>query len=171
MKPINRKQFKQIIDSANDKVVRNEIINDYISRATPRLNHRLLSATHRQEILTIISKFVTRNKMSTNCLYKIYLLADFPIEVVNQYEMRGSQCFRKSNFRSKPKAPVKQARASRRPSIYGWHGEVVPRSFLDKLSTPIRNQYDYDRMREKELGMSKEEYYSRQGWDIFNKRK
>jgi hypothetical protein len=170
MKPMNRKQFKKIIDSADSNEVRNEIIKDFITRAAPKLNHRLLNATNRQEILHVISKFQVKNKMSTNCLYKVYLLAEFPVELVNQYEMRGSQCFHKSTLRKRPGKVITQVKSKRRESIYGWHGEVVPRTFLDKLSTPIKTQYDYDRMREKEVGMSKEEYFRRQGMDIFRTR-
>jgi hypothetical protein len=42
--------------------------------------------------------------------------------------------------------------------IYGWDNSLVPARYLNKLSIPIRNQADYDRMKEKEFGMTKEQY-------------
>jgi hypothetical protein len=42
--------------------------------------------------------------------------------------------------------------------IYGWDNSIVPVRYLNKLSTTIRNQSDYDRMKEQEFGMTKIEY-------------
>lgn len=42
--------------------------------------------------------------------------------------------------------------------IYGWDNSIVLAKYLNKLSTPIKNQRDYDRMKEKEFGMTKEQY-------------
>ena len=52
----------------------------------------------------------------------------------------------------------KRKSKTKRERIYGWDNSIVLAKYLNKLSTPIRNQHDYDQMKEKEFSMTKLEY-------------
>lgn len=172
--PVKMKVFKKLVDSLTNQNDRAELISDFVLKATPKLSSRILDARLKTDITWAISEFKKsyfietpgRNKktLPTHLIYRIYLLSEFPIDIVNQYVMRGNQCFRHKLLRGDSQH-VKKTRtvykAKRRPSIYGWNGDLVPRTYLDKLSTPIRNQNDYDRMKQKELGMTYDEYLKR----------
>jgi hypothetical protein len=154
MKPMAVKQFTGILGKANDKEVRNQVIQDLIALATPKLNHRLLDIRNKQAIQWAISEFIKKQRLNSKYAYRIYLLAEFPVELVNEYHIAGTHTYRKS-VKCKPR---QRQYAPRLPSIYGWDGSLVPRSYLNKLSIPIRTQADYDRMRQREMGFDKSHY-------------
>jgi hypothetical protein len=157
MKPMPVKQFKGILDRTNDTGVRNQVIQELIDQATPKLNHRLLDIRNRQQIQWAISEFKKKQRLGSRYAYRIYLLAEFSVELVNQYHIEGTKIYRKSTKR-RNEPPRKKQYTPRRPSIYGWDGSLVPRSYLDKLSVKIYSQADYDRMREKEMGFDKSHF-------------
>jgi hypothetical protein len=169
--PLKQKQFKLIYDKMS-RSERREMIDLLINEAKPKLNHRLLDARNRTDILWAISCHMEKQKnaISSVLAYRIYLLSEFPVEVVNQYVMRGNQCYRHKLLRKNPQKPKTKSVKQRRQSIYGWSGELMPRTFLDKLSTPIKTQNDYDRMMERQLGYGRDEYAKRNRQGIyFNK--
>lgn len=157
MKPMKQKQFRGIIDSSNDKLVRNQVIQELIDKATPKLSNRLLDVRNKQSIQWAISQFAKKKRLGSMYVYRIYLLAEFPVELVNQYHIEGTKAYRKSTKR-RQEPPRQKQYAPRRPSIYGWDGSLVPRSYLDKLSVKIYSQADYDRMREREMGFDKSHF-------------
>jgi hypothetical protein len=160
--PLRQKQFKSIYDKL-PREDRRVFVDLLVEQATPKLNHRLLDARNRTDILWAITCHLEKEKnaVSSVLAYRIYLLAEFPVELVNQYIMRGNQCYRHKLLRGKPQKAKTKSVKNRRQSIYGWSGELMPRSYLDKLSTPIHTQSDYDRMMERQLGYSQEEYAKR----------
>lgn len=160
MRVMKPKKFKQILDSSDTQEIRNQVITELIEQAMNKINCDTLDKTNRYEILEAISYFVKKNKLSSNRAYKIFLLAEYGVELVNKYEMRGTQCIPR-HYLNKHKQPQTRERVvvKRRARIYDWTGCVVPRSYLDRLKhTKINTQTDYDRMRERETGMSKETY-------------
>lgn len=169
--PLTHKQLKQIYDKMT-RQDRREFINLLIEQATPKLNHRLLDARNRTDILWAITCHLEKQKnaISSVLAYRIYLLSEFPVEVVNQYIMRGNQCYRHKLLRQQPKPARTRATQQRRQSIYGWSGELMPRSYLNKLSSPINTQRDYDRMMEKQLGYTQEEYNKRNRIGVYYSR-
>jgi len=163
--PLTQKQLKLITDKMN-RSDRRELVDLFIKSATQKLNHRLLDARNRSSILWAISCHLakTTSCISSVLIYRIYLLSEYSVEVVNQYIMRGNQCYRHRITRDKPRT---RNTTRRRSSIYGWSGEVMPRTYLDKLSTPIKTQRDYDRMMEKTMGYDQTEYRRRNKIGIY----
>lgn len=156
MNIIKRKKFKDILDSSESKTVRNQVIHMLIDQAQEHIDNPKLDRMNRYEILEAISYFKTKNTLSSNRAYKIFLLAEYGIDLVNTYEMRGSHCIPRHYLSKKnPSKPRQQIKPKRRPSVYSWTGMLLPRSYLDKLSTPIHNQSDYDRYQERITGMTK----------------
>lgn len=167
-KPLTQKQFKCIYDKM-ERIDRREMIDLLIQQATTKINHRLLDARNRTDILWAITCHLEKQKtaISSVLAYRIYLLSEFSVELVNQYIMRGNQCYRHKLLRKQPKSPRTKSTANRRQSIYGWSGDLMPRSYLDKLSTPIKTQTDYDRMMERQLGYNREEYLKRNRQGVY----
>jgi hypothetical protein len=160
--PLRQKQFKSIYDRLTRQEKR-DLVDLLVNQATPKLNHRLIDARNRTDILWAITCHLEKqtNAVSSVLAYRIYLLGEFPVELVNQYIMRGNQCYRHNLLRDKPRKARTKSTPKRRESIYGWSGELMPRTYLDKLSTPIHTQGDYDRMMEKQLGYAHDEYLKR----------
>lgn len=158
MKPISKQEFKKLY-SKQSVPVKQQITEAFILQAQPKLNHRLLDARNRQEILTAVSTYViNKQPLGYHQVYKIYLLSDFTIELVNSYVMQGTQCYYKKMLRARHRKPTQRVIAKRRASIKSWSGETIPRRVLDKLSVPIANQRDYDRYQQQITGMSREKY-------------
>jgi hypothetical protein len=156
-----RKEFTAILDSC-DQVLRNQVIEAYITDAWPHIDNPGLDKTNRHEILEAISVYRRRQRLSATRAYKIFLLAEYGVNLVNTYELRGSHCRPRHYLTKKPQTrPRKRVIAKRRPSIRDWRGNTLPRTYLDKLSVKIHNQSDYDRYQERIMGMSRDDFQDR----------
>ena len=158
MQVTKRKKFTEILDSC-DRALRQEVIEAYITDAWTHIDNPKLDATNRREILIAISVYRKRQRLNSSKVYKIFLLAEYGVDLVNTYELRGSHCRPRHYVTNKSQTqPRQRVVAKRRPTIKDWRGYTLPRTYLDKLSTPIHNQTDYDRYQERILGMSRDDF-------------
>jgi hypothetical protein len=153
-----KKKFTAILDSC-DQATRQQVIEAFITDAWRHIDNPKLDATNRREILIAISVYRKCLRLNSSKAYKIFLLAEYGVDLVNTYELRGSHCRPRHYATKKPQSqPRQRAVAKRRPTIKDWRGYTLPRTYLDKLSVEIHNQSDYDRYQERIMGMSWETF-------------
>lgn len=106
----------------------------------------------KQEMRMLISQVVANKKhFSAKKLFKMYVVGCFPVQEIQHWNMTGSQCWRQKRVH-KDNSSVGR---TRRSSIRGWSGEVIPRAWLDKHLPDINTQAEYDRHMAKKLGYDK----------------
>ena len=140
MKPTKKQILKQL-KNTNQKE-KHELVCILLPTALTALHTR--SCDYIPGISETIGKIKMRaihgHKLSSKDVFKVILVSEYPPSEVNHWRIVGSQLWRDRSNRVPQKIQSK-----RRPSIRGWHGEVIPRTWLDKHLPDIRNQRDYDR--------------------------
>jgi hypothetical protein len=109
----------------------------------------------KHEMRTLISQ-VAANKKSFGGkkLFKMYVVGCYPVQEIQHWNMTGSQCWRQK----RPHKNNSRCGIQRRPSIRGWSGDIIARSWLDKHLPHVNTQAEYDRHLTKKLGKDKLEY-------------
>jgi len=140
MKP-NKKFILKQLKNTNQKQ-KNELVCVLLPTALTALHNNSLS--YNPEISKTIGKIKLRaihgHRLSSKDVFKVLLVSDYPASEVNHWRMSGS-----SLWRDKTNRVPKQITHRRRPSIRGYHGDVIPRTWLDKHLPHVRSQRDYDR--------------------------
>lgn len=140
MKP-NKKHILNQLKNTSQKQ-KNDLICELLPTALTALNnnsehyHPGISAT----IGKIKRRAIAGQKLSSKDVFKVLLVSDYPASEVNHWRITGSQL-----WRDKTNRVPQRITSRRRPSIRGYHGEIIPRTWLDKHLPHIRNQRDYDR--------------------------
>ena len=140
MKP-NVKYVLNQLNNTNQKQ-KNELVCELLPTALAALHNN--SDRYNPEISRAIGKIKMRaihgHRLSKKDVFKVLLVSDYPPSEVNHWRITGNKLWRDPSNRV-----PKQFTKKRRPSIRGYHGDVIPRTWLDKHLPDIRNQRDYDR--------------------------
>ena len=149
---IQKKKWRKMI-CALPHTERLELARGLIEMSNHKLHSDLLDVRIKKDLQKTISRVLQTEKIGDVGLYKLYLASVLSVSKLNYWVFRGSQV-----YRSNKPARTKYIK-SRRPSIYGWSGQVIPRTFLDKAYPHwVETQCDYDRYMEKKYKMSKTEF-------------
>ena len=80
-------------------------------------------------------------RFTWRCLFKMYVVSEYPVQELQHWHMSAGQVYRKKNAHKHIATTH-----TRRPSIYDPHGNVIPRTFIDKhLPEWVKSQREYDR--------------------------
>lgn len=125
---------------------RHLIAQELISGVQERLTgveKRLIPDQIRKEMDFQIGKALKKRnpRFTWRCLFKMYLVSDYPAQELQHWVMTAGQVHRQKNAHAH-----KATKYTRRPSIYDPNGNVVPRTFIDRhLPKWIESQREYDR--------------------------
>lgn len=140
MKP-NKKYILDQLKNTNQKQ-KNELVCVLLPTALAALHNN--SDSYHPNISKAIGKIKLRaihgHRLSKQDVFKVLLVSDYPPSEVNHWHITGNKVWREKSNRI-----PKQITSRRRPSIRGYHGDVIPRVWLDKHLPHVRNQRDYDR--------------------------
>lgn len=104
-------------------------------------NNDLIPFGIKEEMRILISQVMANKKhFSAKKLFKMYIVGCYPTQEIQHWNLTGSQCWRKKRVHKDNSRIGK----TRRSSIRGLHGEIIPREWLDKHIPHVKNQADYN---------------------------
>ena len=165
---LNAKELRRVFEPLS-RSDRYELMTELWPKVRDRLNENRLTvpAIFQQEATYIRSKALRTGKCNWRNLSKLYLIAEVTdIRELNNWCIQGNKFFRKKNFHvRKGYTHIHRPRlGTRRPSITGWSGETVPRTFIDKhLPKWVKTQREYDLFMAEKTGMTQEKYKQKMG--------
>lgn len=131
-----------------------------LDQRLPEIKNLIHTATL-QEMRILRTEFVKKNKLLTPLqVFKLYLVAYYPVAEINHWIMTGKQCIRKKKIQADRWANAAVSvsnRKSRTPSIRDINGNVVDMKFRKKFIPPwVKTQTDY------ELYLTDPKHYNKQ---------
>ena len=143
-----RRQFKKQTSNLT-RHQKQMIALELIPGVIKKLDGKFVPDQVRQEMKNQIAKFKKHKpRFHWKCLFKLYIVSDYPTQELQHWIMTGKDVYRKKNAHLH-----KTTTHTRRPSIYDPHGNVIPRQFIDKhLPEWIKSQREYDRYMQDKRG-------------------
>lgn len=150
---IDTKQLRKDLNELS-RSQRNDLFYQLLSGVSSKLHDTSINYQIRDELDSVIKRTLARKqrRIGNNSMIKLYIAHEADANELNHWTFRGKQAYRSKNSKYVRKY-------SRRPSIYGWSGELMPRTFLDKFYPRwIKTQHDYDRYMEQKYKMTRYDY-------------
>ena len=123
-----------------------------VQKTTTGKDNGLIPFGVKQEMRVLVSQVIADKKhFSAKKLFKMYIVGCYPVQEIQHWNMTGSKCWRQKRVHK----DNSQVGRTRRTTIRGWSGDIIPRAWLDKHLPHINTQSDYDRHMSKKTGLDK----------------
>lgn len=163
---LTKQKLKQIFSNMSRKDKMDICTEIYpLVEAQLKNNKHTIPAITQQTCVYIHSHAQHTGKISWRNLAKLYLVAEVEdARELQHWNLRGNNFYRKTNFHTgrNKHSQCRTTSRTRRPSIHGWGGDTVPRTFVDKyLPAWVQTQRDYDHYMREKTGMTQEQFQQR----------
>lgn len=115
-----------------------------------------------QACVLIYSRAMNTNKISWRDISKLYCTLESDPRDMRHWCFDGNKMYRKKDYHNSRRSRTHHHKSLRRPSLYGWSGQLLPRSFTDRFMPKwVKTQKDLDHYLEQKHGCTREEYVAR----------
>ena len=131
------------------KIERSLIAVELLEQLDKKLPEKrnLMHSSTLTDLKYIREKFKKTNKLPLKDIFKLYLVAYYPVTEINHWVMTEHQCYRMKKVQKDRWASAisELTKAKRSPSIYDVNGDVVPMKWRKKhLPDWVKTQTDYE---------------------------